>query len=206
VRNFLLGFLSATVLFGGYLLIFRAPQKVVEVAAPAVEDGGTKVASKARRRGGRRRARARAAADSPGAGAAAADEADEAPSGRQVSAAELKPVTQGDRLDGTEVVNMGEESGGREVSQEEFDSVFAGRRQSVLDCIDKSRGDAAAHPGKVTVGMRIGKRGTVEKMRIGGPSYMMKAGLAGCIRGAVRDLRFPAPSSSQIVTYPFQLR
>jgi hypothetical protein len=204
MRNFLLGFLSASLLFGGYIAYERLgrkePPPVAEVDGGAIADAAP--TAKKKRRRGRRIARKTNGTEPP----ASDDAPDETPRGRTVSAAELKPSTQGDRLEQTEVINMEEKDTGREVSQSELDSIFNEKRPEILECIDKSRGDAAAHPGRVVVGLRITKGGSVSKVRITGPSYMMKAGLHGCLKRSVSSLRFPAPSSAMVVSFPFTLR
>jgi hypothetical protein len=123
-----------------------------------------------------------------------------------LSPQEKRLVTVGDKLTGTEVINLAEAGGGdHELSQEEIDAVFRPRQSAVVSCIDDARGEAQLE-STITVAFRIRRSGEVAGVRIEAPSYLVSHGLADCVRRLVAPLHFPASSKAQIVTYPFSLR
>ena len=118
---------------------------------------------------------------------------------------ERKLVTVGDKLTGTEVINLAESGGGdHELSQEELDAVFRPRQSRIISCIDDARGEAQLD-AQITVAFRVPRSGKVSGVRLEAPAYLINHGLLSCVRGIVQSLPFPASSKAQIVTYPFSL-
>lgn len=118
---------------------------------------------------------------------------------------ERKLVTAGDKLTGTEVINLAESGGGdHELSQEELDAVFRPRQSRIISCIDDARGDAQLD-SQVTVAFRVQRTGKVSGVKVEAPAYLMSHGLYACVRGVVQSMSFPASTKAQIVTYPFSL-
>jgi len=184
VKRFLMGFLTASALFGGFLLwqAHRAPPP----AAPGAPDAGASAAIDKRHRH-----------RTAGAGG----------TGVLLRPGDLRPVSEGDNLSSPDVIDMGESGGSAgELSQEDVDARFRAHQSELLGCIDKARPSPdAAVVGKVVIKFRIQRAGTVRGVRVEGPSILMRAGLFGCIKPIVNGLRFPASGQSLIMTYPFQL-
>jgi hypothetical protein len=126
----------------------------------------------------------------------------------KLRAADLKIVWQGEDLSRTETMRLdfSKEDGGRELSQDEIDARFRTKEDAVLGCVARARPDEHTYvPGRVTVRFRIQRTGTVKGVQVEAPVILHKGGLTGCIRGVVGSLRFPASSTSQVVTFPFTL-
>jgi hypothetical protein len=119
---------------------------------------------------------------------------------------ERKLITVGDKLTGTEIVNLAEsgEATTRELSQEDLDAVFRPRQPAIVGCIDDARGEAQLD-AIITVAFRVRRTGEVAGVRVEAPSYLIAHGLNDCVRRIVLPLRFPASAKAQIVTYPFSL-
>lgn len=116
-----------------------------------------------------------------------------------------RTVAVGDKLTGTEVINLADNRGGdHELTQEEIDAVFRPRQKSIIDCIDDARGEAQLG-GQLAVAFRIQRTGKVSGVRVEAPAYLIDRGLLACVRGVVQPLSFPPSSKAQIVTYPFTL-
>lgn len=116
-----------------------------------------------------------------------------------------RSVAVGDKLTGTEVINLAEARGGdHELSQEEIDAVFRPRQKAIIDCIDEARGEAQLG-GQLAVAFRIQRSGKISGVRVEAPAWLIDHGLLGCVRGVVQPLSFPPSSKAQIVTYPFTL-
>jgi hypothetical protein len=127
----------------------------------------------------------------------------------KLSAADLKLVSQGDDLSRPDVVHLGDatdETGSRELSQDDIDLRFRAKEEAILDCIARARPDEETYvPGRVTVKFRIQRSGAVRGVRVEAPAILQKGGLFGCVRGVIGGLRFPPSNGSQIVSYPFSL-
>jgi hypothetical protein len=127
----------------------------------------------------------------------------------KLSPADLKPVSQGDDLSRPDVIHLGDakdDSGSRELNQDDIDLRFRAKEDAILDCIAHARPDEETYiPGRVTVKFRIQRAGNVRGVRVEAPAILQKGGLTGCIRGVVGGLRFPPSNGSQIVSYPFSL-
>jgi hypothetical protein len=206
MKGFLLGLIVAGVGFAGYYYLkgksFHWPteQPVVEVdaGAPAKEAREKK---KKRRRGAVR------VAHNDGAGEAPGQEAEPEPV--KLSSSDLKLVSQGDDLSRPDVVHMGDatdDTGSRELTQDDIDAKFRAKEEAILGCITRARPDEDTYvPGRVTVKFRIQRNGNVRGVRVEAPSILQKGGIYGCIKGVVNGIRFPPSNGSQIVSYPFSL-
>lgn len=116
-----------------------------------------------------------------------------------------KPASAGDKLTGTEVVNLAESGGStHELTQEEIDAVVRPRQSAIVSCIDDARGEAQLD-GHITVAFRIQRSGKISGVRVEGPAYLINHGLLSCARGVIQNLTFPVSGKAQIVTYPFVL-
>ena len=213
MKGFLLGLVVAGLAFGGYYYwkeFMHPPAKpvaAVDAGAPAKEAREKK---KKRRRGAVRVARNEAAGSGaePGSpGAAAPMEAEPEPI--KLSAADLKLVSQGDDLSRPDVIHLGDatdDSGSRELTQDDIDARFRAKEEAILGCISRARPDEETYvPGRVTVKFRIQRTGNVRGVRVEAPAILQKGGIYGCIKGVVGGIRFPPSNGSQIVSYPFSL-
>lgn len=119
---------------------------------------------------------------------------------------ERRLIAVGDKLTGTEVLNLAEANNGaeRELTQEDIDAVFRPRQAAIIGCIDDARGEAQLD-GQITVAFRIRRSGDVAGVRVEAPAYLINHGLLDCCRRTVTALRFPLSTKAQIVTYPFSL-
>ncbi|HEX3901775.1 MAG TPA: hypothetical protein VH853_02930 [Polyangia bacterium] len=221
MKGFFLGLLVAALAYGGYIYwreLGRHPGPTVHLAA----DGGAppreaRERKKRRHRGATRVARAEgtsgATAGVPSGGAgptrAPPPPIENEPEPVKLSPTDLKLVSQGDDLLRPDVVRLGDatdDSGSRELGQDDIDLRFRAREQAVLDCIAHARPDEETYvPGRVTVKFRIQRGGNVRGVRVEAPAILQKGGLTGCIRGVVGGLRFPPSNGSQVVSYPFSL-
>ncbi|HEY7372510.1 MAG TPA: AgmX/PglI C-terminal domain-containing protein [Polyangia bacterium] len=211
MKGFLLGLVVAGMAFGGYYYwteFKHAPARssVTADAGAPVKEGRER--KKKRRRGAVRVARNDAAGQGPGSGhAAPAVEAEPEPV--KLSPADLKLVSQGDDLSRPDVVHLGDatdDSGSRELTQDDIDAKFRAREDAILGCISHARPDEETYvPGRVTVKFRIQRTGNVRGVRVEAPAILQKGGIYGCIKGVVGGIRFPPSSGSQIVSYPFSL-
>jgi hypothetical protein len=222
MKGFFVGLLVSVAAYWGYTYykdLGRHPRPAVHGAA----DGGAPIKEarerkKHRRRGAMRVARTEAPAPVPSAGAAPSAGAprtappappDTEPEAVKLSPADLKLVSQGDDLSRPDVIHLGDatdDSGSRELSQDDIDLRFRAKEEAVLDCIAHARPDEETYvPGRVTVKFRIQRTGNVRGVRVEAPAILQKGGLTGCIRGVVGGLRFPPSHGSQIVSYPFSL-
>ncbi|HTB61258.1 MAG TPA: AgmX/PglI C-terminal domain-containing protein [Polyangia bacterium] len=180
-------------------------------AAPAVHaspDAGPSSKEAHERKRRRRHGATRVArADGPGDGAGSAGENEPEPV--KLSPSDLKLVSQGDDLSRPDVIHLGDatdDSGSRELGQDDIDLRFRAKEEAILDCISHARPDEETYvPGRVTVKFRIQRTGNVRGVRVEAPAILQKGGLTGCVRGVVGGLRFPPSNGSQVVSYPFSL-
>jgi hypothetical protein len=210
MKGFFLGLLVAGMAAGGYLYW---KQHMGPVAQVSVADAGAPVKEakekkKRRRRGAARVARV-ASADAPGGGGPAAASVDPPePEPVKLSASDLKLVSQGDDLSRPDVIHMDmtDDSGSHELSQDDIDARFRSREDAILGCISHARPDEETYvPGRVTVKFRIQRGGTVRGVRVEAPAILQKGGIYGCIKGVVGGIHFPPSNGSQVVSYPFSL-
>ena len=201
MKGFVLGLAVAALVFGGYLYwkhresATHAPTVAADAGA-----GGRETARDKKKK--RRRGASRTSASSPVAAA------EPEPEPVKLSAADLKTVAQGDDLSRPDVVHldMSDDSGSRELDQDDIDSRFRAKEEAILTCISRARPDEETYvPGRVTVKFRIQRSGNVRGVRVEAPAILQRGGLTGCIKGVVGGLRFPPSNGSQIVSYPFSL-
>jgi hypothetical protein len=201
MKGFLLGLLIAGLAFGGYLY-WQHQKSSTEAVATKGADAGAPAAGKKPKRHSRSAARI---ARGP-AGEAPAGEPESEPV--RLSAADLRPVAQGDELSTPDVLrlDMSNDKELPELGQDQIDERFRSQETAILDCITRARPDPETYvPGKVTIKFRIQRAGTVRGVRVEAPSVLQRHGLYDCIRDVVGRLRFPAAGTSQIISYPFKL-
>jgi hypothetical protein len=214
MKGFFFGLLVSAAAYGAYTYW----KELNHHAAPASRlgtDGGTskEARKKHRRHGAMRVARSEAAGATSGTAAGArtpaAPPVDNDPEPVKLSPGDLKLVSQGDDLSRPDVVHLGDatdDSGSRELNQDDIDLRFRAKEEAILDCIARARPDEETYvPGRVTVKFRIQRTGNVRGVRVEAPAILQKGCLTGCIRGVVGGLRFPPSNGSQIVSYPFSL-
>jgi hypothetical protein len=209
-----LGLLVAALAVGGY--VYWKQRLAVAPVASAADAGAplkeAKEKKKRRRRGAARLARAAGgdsvASGEPGASSPAYDPGPPEPEPIKLSGADLKLVSQGDDLSRPDVIrmDMSDDSGTHELSQDEIDGRFRAREDAILSCISRARPDEDTYvPGRVTVKFRIQRSGNVRGVRVEAPTILQKGGIYGCIKGVVGGIRFPPSNGSQVVSYPFAL-
>ena len=203
MKGFLLGLLVAGLGFGGYFT-WQHLRSTAQRPPTTVADAGVPPAikkAKKRGRGAVRLARGPSASETlPGA------EPESEPV--RLSAADLRPVAQGDDLSKPDVLrlDMSNDKELSELSQDQIDERFRGQESEILDCIARARPDSETYvPGRVTIKFRIQRAGTVRGVRVEGPAVLQKNGLYGCIKNVVGGIRFPSAGTSQIISYPFTL-
>jgi hypothetical protein len=183
VRNFILGFLSASAIAGLLWWWHERPAPAAAQVTLAGPDGGASADKHRRHR--------TPAANGPSA----------------LHPGDLRPVSEGDDLAAPDVINMGESGGDKgELPQELVDARFHDKQGDILACVDRARPTPdAAVTGKVAIKFRIQRTGAVRGVRVEAPAILMKNGLYRCIRPIVSALRFPASGQSLVLSYPFQL-
>ncbi len=195
MKGFILGLLVATLGFAGYLF-WQRQRAGLSAQARATADAGAHAANKKPRR--RHHGELRVARGSrTGEGETV-----------HLSAADLRPVAQGDDLSTPDVLHLDMSNGKElpELTQDQIDERFRSQESKILGCISRARPDPETYvPGRVNIKFRIQRSGTVRGVRVEAPAVMQRNGLFGCIKGALMHLRFPAAGTSQIVTYPFTL-
>ena len=216
MKGFFIGLLVSVAAYWGYTYykdLGRHPRPAVhggpDGGAPAKEAHERK---RHRRRGAMRVARSEGGAPAPSGSAprmAPPPPIENEPEPVKLSPADLKLVSQGDDLSRPDVIHLGDatdDSGSRELNQDDIDLRFRAKEEAILDCIAHARPDEETYvPGRVTVKFRIQRTGNVRGVRVEAPAILQKGGLTGCIRGVVGGLRFPPSHGSQIVSYPFSL-
>jgi len=200
MKGFLLGLLVAGLGFGGYL-VWQHRQVPVTAPTPQAGAGTANKKIKKRARGAVRVARAAPAGDLGGS-------SEPEPEPVRLSAADLRPVAQGDDLSTPDVLHldMSNDKELPELTQDQIDERFRGQEPAILDCIAHARPDPETYvPGRVTIKFRIQRAGTVRGVRVEAPAVLQRNGLFACIKGVVGRLHFPAAGTSQILSYPFTL-
>jgi hypothetical protein len=218
MKGFLLGLIVAGLAFGGYTFWKQRGGFGPHAPAAAHVDAG---APPKEAKGGKKRKRPRGATRvaeldgaTPGGKPAQPPPPPEhgfddiEPEPIKLSAADLKIVGQGDDLSKPDVVrlDMADDNGSRELTQDEIDARFRAKEDAILGCIQHARPDEETWvPGRVTVRFRIQRTGNVRGVRVEAPAILQKGGIYGCIKGIVGGLRFPPSGGSQVITYPFSL-
>ncbi len=215
MKGFVLGLLVAGLAVGGYVYWKQrmAPAPVVSVADAGAPVKEAREKKKRRRRGAARLARAAggdtvASAGSGSSSTPAYDPGPPEPEPIKLSAADLKLVSQGDDLSRPDVIRMdlSDDSGSHELTQDEIDDRFRAREDAILSCIARARPDEETYvPGRVTVKFRIQRSGNVRGVRVEAPAILQRGGIYGCIKGVVGGVHFPPSNGSQVVSYPFAL-
>ncbi len=167
------------------------------IVAPAVEAGDDEGDGPGKKRKRRRPA---------GSTSTAADSG-----GRAAPEATLKPgdekmVTKGDALGRPQKLDFGSGGDEREVSEADLDNAWRSAQPRVLDCIAEARGELPLDRGKVVVGLHIEASGTVDRVRVEAPAVLQAHGLYACVRRVAMSTRFPRGGTSNVVTFPFELR
>jgi hypothetical protein len=213
MKGFLLGLVVAGLGFAGYYYLkpyLRPPAGPVATVDAGVAAKEPREKKKKRRRGAVRVAHNEGAGPTAGGGRAPAPPpiVDE-PEPIKLSSADLKLVSQGDDLSRPDVVRLGDatdDSGSRELTQDDIDAKFRAKEEAILGCIMRARPDEDTYvPGRVTVKFRIQRTGNVRGVRVEAPAILQKGGIYGCIKSVVLGIRFPPSNSSQVVSYPFSL-
>jgi hypothetical protein len=209
MKGFLLGLVVAALGFGGYT--YWKQRGAAPARAPVAAGAAKDVKEKKKRRRGAMRV-ARNDGEGPGRGSGRAEASpvafDPEPEPVKLSAADLKLVSQGDDLSRPDVLrlDMADDSGSHELSQDEIDARFRAKEDDILRCIQHARPDEETWvPGRVTVKFRIQRTGNVRGVRVEAPAILQKGGIYGCIKGIVGGIRFAPSSGSQVITYPFNL-
>lgn len=212
MKGFLLGLVVAALAFGGYVYWKEGQRPPMPAKAAADAGAPAKEAherKKRRHRGATRLARVEGSgAPSPGPRTPTpVAESESEPV--KLSASDLKLVSQGDNLSRPDVIHLGDatdDSGSRELTQDDIDARFRAKEDNILDCIAHARPDEETYvPGRVTVKFRIQRTGNVRGVQVEAPAILQRGGLTGCVKGVVSGLRFPPSNGSQVVSYPFSL-
>jgi hypothetical protein len=117
-----------------------------------------------------------------------------------------RSVTTGDALGRPEHIDLSQGGDEKELPQGEIDRVWSGVEPELSRCISDAVGDWPLESGKIEVGYRIEKDGSVHKIRLTAPQLLMRNGLYACMRGKVSALKFPRSGGASVVTFPFQLQ
>jgi len=215
MKGFLLGVIVAGLGFGAYTYWKQRLSPAVTGPAAAADAGPpareAREKKKRRRRGAMRLGRSSeplAAGGEERAAPQPAPSIELEPEPVKLSAADLKLVGQGDDLGRPDVVHldMSDDSGTHELTQDEIDARFRSKEDAILGCISHARPDEETYvPGRVTVKFRIQRSGSVRGVRVEAPAILQRGGIYACVRGVVIGIRFPPSSGSQIVSYPFSL-
>jgi hypothetical protein len=212
MKGFLLGLVVAGLGFAGYYYLkdfVRPPPKTAATVDAGAQPKEAREKKKKRRRGAVRVARNEPAGQGPGPGRPTPPPMEAEPEPIKLSASDLKLVSQGDDLSRPDVIHLGDatdDSGSRELTQDDIDARFRAKEEAILGCISRARPDEETYvPGRVTVKFRIQRTGNVRGVRVEAPAILQKGGVYGCIKGVVGGIRFPPSSGSQVVSYPFSL-
>jgi hypothetical protein len=208
MKGFVLGLLVAGMAVAGYLY-WTERMHLPPKPTAASDAGAAAKESRDKKKKRRRGAVSVARNDGAGSGRPAAPPVEAEPEPIKLSPADLKLVSQGDDLSRPDVVHMGDatdDSGSRELTQEDIDAKFRAKEDAILACISRARPDEETYvPGRVTVKFRIQRTGNVRGVRVEAPAILQKGGIYGCIKGVVGGIRFPPSNGSQVVSYPFSL-
>jgi hypothetical protein len=210
MKGFLLGLVVAALTFGGYVYWKEKhrPSGSAAVATPEPPPPAAHERKRRRHHGAARIARSETPGGA-GSGRPSGPASDGEPEPVKLSAADLKIVAQGDDLSRPDVIHLGDatdDSGSRELGQDDIDARFRAKEAAILECISRARPDEDTYvPGRITVRFRIQRTGNVRGVRVEAPAILQRGGLTGCIKGAVGSLRFPPSNGSQVVSYPFSL-
>jgi hypothetical protein len=115
------------------------------------------------------------------------------------------PVEQGDALGRPEHLDLSKPDE-RELADEDIDRVIRAANGPITTCITDAVGDAPLETGRIELGLRVEKGGSVSRVRVKAPRLMMRNGLMGCLRGVTSSMRFPSSGGASVVTHSFELK
>ena len=115
------------------------------------------------------------------------------------------PVEQGDALGRPEHLDLSKPDE-RELTDDDIDRVIRAANGPITTCITDAVGDAPLETGRIELGLRIEKSGSVSRVRVKAPRLMMHNGLMGCLRGITSSMRFPSSGGASVVTHSFELK
>ena len=125
----------------------------------------------------------------------------------ELRAGDERRGVEGESLGRTERIDMTETGdAAKELDQEELDHSFAPAQPRIEKCITDALGDAPLASGRVEVGLRVGRSGAIERLRVEAPQLLLRRGIYHCVRGATQGLKFPASGGASVVTFPFELK
>lgn len=123
----------------------------------------------------------------------------------QLTAADRKVVWKGPAVVLPERnLDMSGGGGGRSLDQGEISSAVSGGQRGLMKCIADARGQAEL-AANITLKFLVNGDGSIGKLRVRAPSYLIKNGLHGCSAQAVRKMRFPSTGAATVVTVPLDL-
>jgi len=117
-----------------------------------------------------------------------------------------RPGTSGDALGRPEHIDMSQGGDDKELAQADIDRVWASAEPALSRCITEAVADWPLESGKIEVGYRIEKDGSVKKVRLTAPQLLIRNGLYACMRGKITALHFPRSGGASVVTFPFALQ
>ncbi len=147
----------------------------------------------------RRRRRPGGTTSAPGGDRAAPPEATLKPG-------DEKMVARGDALGRPQKLDFTTGSDERDVTEADLDHAWRSAQPRVLDCIAEARGELPLDRGRVVVGLHIEATGAVSRVRVEAPAVLQAHGLFPCVRRVAMAVRFPRGGSSNVVSFPFELR
>lgn len=205
--RFVLGFVFALATVAGAAYLYLGKRALTDACLDRCAEG-TRCASgrcipsfaeapaPAEPKGGKRK-RGRSALSSSGVGTAEPE--------KKLLPGDERSSTTGDALGRPEHIDLsqGDEP---ELAQAEIDRVWAGVEPALSRCITEALSDWPLESGKIEVGYRIEKDGSVHKVRLTAPQLLMRNGLYGCMRGKITALKFPRSGGASVVSFPFALQ
>jgi hypothetical protein len=184
---------------GGVFAALERPWRRGEVAVVAAVDAGPVAAGQ---RDGDRKARRRRRRASGGRGDG---EPVDSPM-IELTAADRRPVWRGDTVElPPRDVDLGAAGDERTLDQAEIDAGIATQSDRIVECITAARGDAEL-VATVELELLVDGGGRVTRSRVQAPLYLVNNGLAPCVRGAARAMRFAATGAPTIVRVPVDVR
>ncbi len=199
--SFVLGVaLGIAVGTGGTYLALEKPwageESEVAAAEVSIDAGAEAPGPKGRKRRGKRRKRKDKGED------VGLQEIDERVT---LTAADRKMSAKGPAVSLPErTMDMSSGGGGRSLSQGEISDAVRGGQSGLMRCIADARGQAEL-AAKISLKFLVKGDGSVGKLQVRAPSYLLKNGLYPCMTGAARKLRFPSTGAATVVTVPLDL-
>jgi hypothetical protein len=107
--------------------------------------------------------------------------------------------------DAPRTLDMGAESGERQLSSAQIESTFDAGMGRIRRCLVLMAGDDPVS-GRLTFALRIGSDGQVRNVQLSGPAAATTGEAGDCLRTAARGLRFPSfDGPEMVVRYPLDL-